>query len=139
MIGSFLQKRLHQLGLTQQQAANILEISQSRLNQYLKNRREPDSKMLIRICKTFNTTPNFLFGFNELSHEENQKKDCVNLEILQTVFTNLLQEASKEKLFCSQKLGKIAVCAYEIALTEDIEQMKKNYRMADKSRRIDDF
>lgn len=125
MIGSFLQKRLHQLGLTQQQAADILEISQSRLNQYLKNRREPDSKMLMRICKAFNTTPNYLFGFNELSPEENKKKDCVNLDILQTVFANLLQEASKEKLFCSQKLGKIAVCAYEIALTEDIEQMKK--------------
>ena len=106
MIGSFLQKRLHQLGLTQQQAANILEISQSRLNQYLKNRREPDSKMLIRICKTFNTTTNFLFGFNELSHEENQKRIVLILKFYKLFLRIFCKRHQKKNFFVLKSLGK---------------------------------
>ena len=45
MIGERLNQKISELGLTQQRAADQLEISQSRLNQYLKNKREPDAQM----------------------------------------------------------------------------------------------
>lgn len=80
MIGERLHQRISELGLTQQRAADQLEISQSRLNQYLKNKREPDAQMFCRICRTFGVSPNWLYGFEENTPAELPKIDKTALE-----------------------------------------------------------
>ena len=80
MIGERLKQRITELGLTQQRAADQLEISQSRLNQYLKDKREPDSQMFCKICRTFGITPNWLYGFEEAAPAEKPKINKLAIE-----------------------------------------------------------
>lgn len=63
-IGNGLDKLLKRLKITQAAAAEKLGIGKSRLNQYIKNTREPDGKMLSLICDTFSTTPNVLYDID---------------------------------------------------------------------------
>ena len=80
MIGERLNQRISELGLTQQRAADQLEISQSRLNQYLKNKREPDAQMFCKICHTFAVSPNWLYGFEDKSPADLPKIDKMAIE-----------------------------------------------------------
>ena len=79
MIGERLHQRISELGLTQQRAADQLEISQSRLNQYLKNKREPDAQMFCRICRTFGVSPNWLYGFEENTPAEERQNSFTKM------------------------------------------------------------
>lgn len=65
-VGAQMKKILKNLGVDQYYAADKLGISQPRLNQWLNDKREPDAESIQRFCKIFNTTPNVLFGKDEL-------------------------------------------------------------------------
>lgn len=123
MIGERLNQRISELGLTQQRAANQLEISQSRLNQYLKNKREPDSQMFCKICRTFNVSPNWLYGFDDVLPAEAPKINKVAIETA-VLFLKKYEENHK-KSFSAEKSARIITVVYEIIVSESPENAQK--------------
>ncbi len=61
-IGTQLRNLLEQDGITQKQLAKELNISNTTLNGYVQNRRQPDAKMAVRLASYFNTTTDYLYG-----------------------------------------------------------------------------
>lgn len=61
-IGSQLLSLLEQDGITQKQLAEDLNISTTTLNGYIKNRRQPDAKTVIRLASYFSTTTDYIYG-----------------------------------------------------------------------------
>lgn len=123
MIGERLNQKISELGLTQQRAADQLEISQSRLNQYLKNKREPDSQMFCKICRTFNVSPNWLYGFDEAPAAESPKINKIALETA-VLFLKKYEENHK-KYFSAEKAARIVTVVYEIIVSESPENAQK--------------
>ena len=123
MIGERLNQRLSELGLTQQRAADQLEISQSRLNQYLKNKREPDARMFCKICRTFAVSPNWLYGFENNSPAEMPKIDKTALEAA-ILFLKKYEE-SHQKSFSAEKSARIITVVYDIVVSETAENAQK--------------
>ena len=52
-------------GLTQKQVAQAIRITSSAYANYEQGTREPSIDIIIKICKFFGTTPNYLLGFEE--------------------------------------------------------------------------
>ena len=123
MIGERLNQRISELGLTQQRAADQLEISQSRLNQYLKNKREPDSQMFCKICRTFDVSPNWLYGFDDVLPAEETKINKVAIETA-VLFLKKYEENHK-KSFSAEKSARIITVVYEIIVSESPENAQK--------------
>lgn len=124
MIGERLHERLTELGLTQQRAADQLEISQSRLNQYLKNKREPDTKMFDKICRTFGITPNRLYGYEELQPPVTSPK--ISKEALETAVLFLKKyEENHKKSFSAEQSARIIAVVYDIVVSESAENAQK--------------
>lgn len=122
MIGERLNSKLSELGLTQQRAADQLGISQSRLNQYLKNRREPDSQMLCKICETFGVTPNYLFGYDENAPAGLK----ISKTALETAILFLKKyETTHQKNFSAEQSARIISVVYDIVLSESAENAQK--------------
>ena len=65
-IGAKIRSLLEQEGITQKQLAESLNISATTLNGYIKNRRQPDAKMMIRLASYFNTTTDYIYGITNL-------------------------------------------------------------------------
>lgn len=65
-IGAQLRSLLEQDGITQKQLADALNISTTTLNGYIKNRRQPDAKTVIRLASYFNTTTDYIYGISTL-------------------------------------------------------------------------
>lgn len=53
-------------------ACEKLGISQGCLNLWLNNKRNPNPADIKKFCETFNVTPNFLFGFEDISESDLQ-------------------------------------------------------------------
>ena len=124
MIGDSLKQRIVELGLTQQRAADQLGISQSRLNQYLKDKREPDGRMLCKICRTFGVSPNRLFGFEDAAIAVETPK--INKAALEKAVLFLKEEEEKRrKTFAPEKAARIISVVYDIILSESEENAKK--------------
>ncbi|MGN0905203.1 MAG: helix-turn-helix domain-containing protein [Alphaproteobacteria bacterium] len=123
MIGERLKQKISQLGLTQQRAADRLGISQSRLNQYLKDKREPDSQMFCQICETFGVTPNWLYGYDSDSSSESPK---INKSALETAILFLKKYEDKhQKKFSAEQEARIVSIVYDIILSESEENAQK--------------
>lgn len=123
MIGQRLKEKIRQLELTQQQAADKLGISQSRLNQYLNDRREPDGKMLCHICEVLGVTPNWLFGFDG---EEALESVKINKKALETAILLLAGYAHKnKKSYKPEKQAHIIAVIYDIIMSESEEKAAK--------------
>lgn len=123
MIGERLNQKISELGLTQQRAADRLEISQSRLNQYLKNKREPDSQMFCKICRTFEVSPNWLYGFDDDFPVQVPKIDKAALETA-VLFLKKYEETHK-KSFSPTKSARIISVVYDIVVSESPENAQK--------------
>ena len=123
MIGERLNQRISELGLTQQRAADQLEISQSRLNQYLKNKREPDAQMFCKICRTFSVSPNWLYGFEDNSPADLPKIDKTALETA-VLFLKKYEE-KHQKSFSAEKSARIITVVYGIIISESPENAQK--------------
>ena len=65
-IGHQLCILLEEEGITQKELAEILNLSATTLNGYIKNRRQPDATTLIRLASYFNTTTDFIYGVTSL-------------------------------------------------------------------------
>ena len=122
MIGTRLKQKIAEMRLTQQKAADKLGISQSRLNQYLNEKREPDNRMLSHICRTLAVTPNFLFGFDDTTQPASLQ---INKQALETALAFIAAyEKRGKKSFPPEQAAKIATVLYEIILTETPEDAK---------------
>ena len=64
-IGGRLKNRLRELGISQKELSEKLNISQSTLNGYIRDYREPDLKTLIKITKVLFTPINELLGVTD--------------------------------------------------------------------------
>ena len=60
-----LKKLRKEKGLTQKQVAEAIKITASTYANYEQGTREPNIDIIIKLCKFFNTTPNYLLGFEE--------------------------------------------------------------------------
>ncbi len=59
-----LENLLEEENLTQKQLALDLHIANSTVNGYVKNNREPDFSMLIRLARYFNVSTDYLLGLS---------------------------------------------------------------------------
>lgn len=85
MIGKNILKALKIKGIPQNKAAKDLGISPSRLNQYIKESREPDLKIILLLCDYLKITPNYLFGFENADTPPLQftnKKDIIEIYLI---------------------------------------------------------
>lgn len=62
-LGEKLRTRARELGLSDAEVARRLGLSQSRYANYVVDKREPDFRTFIRICRVLGTTPDVLLGF----------------------------------------------------------------------------
>lgn len=74
-------------GMTQLELAKRLGVSPSAVGMYEQGRREPDNKILLKLCEIFNTTTDYLLGKSGIIRTEN----C-NREVSEVIdeFTQLL-------------------------------------------------
>ena len=61
-IGTQLRNLLDEEVITQKQLAEALNLSTTTLNGYIKNRRQPDAKTIIRLASYFHTTTDYIYG-----------------------------------------------------------------------------
>lgn len=123
MIGQRLKEKIGQLGMTQQQAADKLGISQSRLNQYLKDRREPDGQMLCHICEVLGVTPNWLFGFDGDTPAQSIKINKQALETAVRLFTGYTVKS--KKTYTPEQTARIIAVIYDIIMNESEDKAMK--------------
>lgn len=65
MIGNKIKELIKEKGYNQYTASEKLGISQGGLNLWIKGKRNPSPEDIRKICETFQTTPNYLFGFED--------------------------------------------------------------------------
>lgn len=66
MNGCRLRKLRTEAGLTQRELAGRLGLSTSAIGMYEQSRREPDGATLLKFCRFFNTTADWLLGYSEM-------------------------------------------------------------------------
>lgn len=66
--GERLRARIGDLQISEAEAARKIGISARRFSYYLNNEREPDYDLLLKICKVFKITPDYLFGYAAEPH-----------------------------------------------------------------------
>jgi transcriptional regulator with XRE-family HTH domain len=67
-LGEKLRQRARELGLTDTEVARRLGLSQARYAHYVNDKREPDFRTFVNICRILSTTPDRLFGVDALGH-----------------------------------------------------------------------
>lgn len=65
-IGRQLRNLLDQERISQKELAKALNISDSTLSGYVKNRRQTDAKTVIRIASYFHTTTDYIYGLTSV-------------------------------------------------------------------------
>lgn len=64
-LGEKLRQRARELGLSDSEVARRLGMSQARYAHYVKDKREPDFRTFVGICRILAISPDRLFGFDE--------------------------------------------------------------------------
>ncbi|MDR3437505.1 helix-turn-helix transcriptional regulator [Telmatospirillum sp.] len=64
-LGERLRQRARELGLTDTEVARRLGLSQARYANYVNDKREPDFRTFIDICRILSTSPDRLFGLSD--------------------------------------------------------------------------
>lgn len=64
-----LKKLRVEAGLSQQQLANVVGVSQQSINKYENHGVEPDIATLIALAKCFNTSVDYLIGNTQIKHK----------------------------------------------------------------------
>lgn len=78
MFDDRLKKIREEMGLTQKQAAELLELNPRTYSSYENNEREPPYEIILRIANTFNVSLDLLLGMDEkrvMSREFGRKQD----------------------------------------------------------------
>jgi transcriptional regulator with XRE-family HTH domain len=90
LLGERLKQLREEAGLTQQQLANMVNLSQQTIGHYEVNRSEPNVKTIELFARIFNTSTDYLLGLSDTNHPDDvqNKLDLSSL--------NLPKEALKE-------------------------------------------
>lgn len=94
-----LKKLRNQYGISQQQLANAVGVSQQSINKYENHKSEPDIETLKAIAVFFNTSIDYLVGFDESKTVLNKESELLR------IFSLMSEE--QQNLFIEQ--GKIFV------------------------------
>lgn len=70
MIGEKMKAAIKAANENQYTASEKLGVSQGGLNLWLNGKRNPTPEDIKKFCEVFHTTPNFLFGFEEISEQD---------------------------------------------------------------------
>lgn len=65
MINDQMKKVLKSKGISQTEASKMLGVEVGALNHWLIGRRQPNIDVIKKFCDVFETTPNFLMGFED--------------------------------------------------------------------------
>lgn len=57
-----------QAGISQQQLADVIGVSQQSINKYENHNTEPDIRTLVALADAFNTSVDYLIGHTDISH-----------------------------------------------------------------------
>lgn len=77
---------IEQAGQTQTVAANLLGIKRNALSQYLNGLNIPPAYVVLKFCEVYGTTPNELFGFDELHYNIKSSPDIdLLINIMDTI------------------------------------------------------
>jgi transcriptional regulator with XRE-family HTH domain len=68
-----LRKRAQELGISNNEAARRIGLSEGRYGHYIRGEREPDLATLVRIAEVLETTPSALLGFGVGKRERSQR------------------------------------------------------------------
>lgn len=82
-IGNFITKCRKEKNLTQQQLADILNVSNRAVSKWETGKNLPDASLMIELCKNLEITVNELFAGERLSEEEKDIKADENLVKIQ--------------------------------------------------------
>lgn len=72
-------------GLTQAKLADKLGVCASTIGMYEQGRREPDNKMLAKICEVLNVSTDYLIGFDKFDKDMKKEVDDVIDEFINTL------------------------------------------------------
>lgn len=75
VIGKKIRELRKSLGITQSELAKKLGVSPSTIGMYEQGRREPDNKILLNLCKIFDTTTDYLLGKSDNAHTETHNRE----------------------------------------------------------------
>lgn len=67
--GDRMQAVRKEAGLKQEDVGRIMDVSQNLISKYETGRNEPSFDFVVKFCKHFNVTPNFMFGFSDPPHD----------------------------------------------------------------------
>ncbi|MGN0342568.1 MAG: helix-turn-helix domain-containing protein [Roseburia sp.] len=81
-IGTRIKCLLEEENMTQKELADILHISASTLNGYIKKGKEPDYAILIRLANYFNTTTDYLLGRSNMRTASDQPLSLLEGELI---------------------------------------------------------
>lgn len=65
MIGEKIKKVLEKNNITQTSVAKKMGVSVACVNQWIADKRDISNKDIKKFCELFNTTPNYLYGFED--------------------------------------------------------------------------
>lgn len=86
-------------GLTQSQLADLLNISASSVGMYEQGRREPNNRMLFKICKLFNVSSDYILDKNFFQIENPKlEKLSESKEILNAISEFIIMLKDHKKL-----------------------------------------
>lgn len=82
-------------GLSRQRLADILGVSRASIEYYEKDKRHPDTEMVIKIAQYFHVTTDYLLGLSITStHDKNLRDVCNYLSLPDTVVQKLKENSS---------------------------------------------
>ncbi|HED7926133.1 TPA: helix-turn-helix transcriptional regulator [Campylobacter coli] len=91
----FIKELRERLNLTQSEFAKNLNINQAIVSRYENKKLRPTSEFIIRLIKTFNANPNFIFFGKEPCLNENTYKNEISQELNQLIDELSLYENEK--------------------------------------------
>lgn len=86
IIGYNMRNIIEQAGQTQVVAANLLGIKRNALSQYLNGLNIPPAYIIFKFCEVYGTTPNELFGFDNINYNIRTSPDTdLIIDIVDTI------------------------------------------------------
>ena len=106
--GKKIRKLRKDLGLTQKELAQIVNVTNVSISGYERNERTPDIDTLVAIARALNTTPNYLLDFDvEITVLNEEATDTYNEYVSEDASRTLKEldkhEEAKRKIFNDPK------------------------------------
>ena len=130
----FIKELRERLNLTQSEFAKNLNINQAIVSRYENKKLTPTSEFIIRLIKTFNANPNFIFFGKEPYLNENTYKNEISQELNQLIDELSLYENEKNIILELENsaLEKIISSKPELITVYTLDKIKQINEVANK-------